>query len=174
MTGVRRLRQGMVAVLLAGSFVQASPAPVAGAEPPEAESAPPEAAGRIRGPGGPPPPFEAMLERHAERLGLEPAARSEIRSIAIAARDEARGLERRVRELHDELRTLLDQEKPDLEATLGQAERIGSAETDLHKLRLRTMLRIRDLLTPEQRRELVRIHEERRSKRHHGREPDGW
>ncbi len=44
-----------------------------------------------------------------------------------------------------------------------QAERIGAAKTELKKERLRTMLSIRALLTPEQRRELVRIHEEMRA-----------
>jgi Spy/CpxP family protein refolding chaperone len=109
-----------------------------------------------------------MIERNAERLGLDERTRAEIRSIADAARAESRGLKEGLRTLHAELRKLLDQETPDLEATLGQAERIGAAETELHKLRLRTMLRIRGLLTPEQRQELVRIHAERRRERGHG------
>ena len=69
------------------------------------------------------------------------------------------------------MRKLLDQEAPDLNGILRQADRIGAIETELNKLRLRTMLRIRGLLTPEQRQELVRIHEERRRERGHGDPP---
>jgi Spy/CpxP family protein refolding chaperone len=49
-----------------------------------------------------------------------------------------------------------------------QAEKIGALETDLQKQRLHTMLRIRALLTPEQRDELVKIHEERRGRHRRG------
>jgi Spy/CpxP family protein refolding chaperone len=45
------------------------------------------------------------------------------------------------------------------------ADQIGAAETALDKHRLATLLQIRNLLTPEQRRELVRIHEEHRRAR---------
>jgi Spy/CpxP family protein refolding chaperone len=54
-----------------------------------------------------------------------------------------------------------------------KAEAIGGAETALQKERLRTMLAIRALLTPEQRRELVRIHEEFRAE-HPKLEHGGW
>ncbi len=116
-----------------------------------------------------PPPFEDVLERHAGRLGLDAKTRQEIRTLADEARAESKELESTLHALHEELRNLLDQDSPDLDAALQQTERIGSAETSLHKLRLRTMLRIRALLTPEQRKELVRMHEERR-RRHTG----GW
>ena len=42
------------------------------------------------------------------------------------------------------------------------ADRIGAAETELKKQRLRTMLEVRALLSPEQRQKLVKIFEERR------------
>jgi Spy/CpxP family protein refolding chaperone len=64
------------------------------------------------------------------------------------------------------MRRLLGQDRPDEAAVMQQAERIGALEIELHKQRLRTMLRIRALLTPEQRRELVTIHGER----HRGRQ----
>ena len=57
---------------------------------------------------------------------------------------------------------------------LAKADEIGRAETALKKERLRTMLAIRALLTSEQRRELVRIHEEFRARRKRSRESGGW
>ena len=49
------------------------------------------------------------------------------------------------------------------------ADRIGAVETELKKQRLRTMLEVRALLSPEQRQKLVKIFEERRrSNARHG------
>lgn len=172
MSGMRTFRPWIVSAAVAVSFANSTLPGVAFADPPGPAPGSADHPGEPR--GSAPPPFEALLERHADRLGLGEQTRSEIRTIAVAARGEARALEKRLHDLHGELRALLDQDAPDLEAALAQAERIGSAETDLHKLRLRTMLRIRELLTPEQRRELVRIHEERRSRRHRGPTGDGW
>jgi Spy/CpxP family protein refolding chaperone len=120
-------------------------------------------------PGGgrrPMPSLDRLLERHAERLGLDDATEARIRAIADARRDEGERLAERVRALHGEMHALLDQDAPDTDAVMRQAEAIGAAETEMHKQRLATLLEIRALLTPEQRRELVRIFEER--KREHG------
>jgi Spy/CpxP family protein refolding chaperone len=131
-----------------------------------ASLAPRSAAAQPPGGGGPRrPPIDQVLERHAERLGLDDATRARIREIADAARREAEPREQELRGLHDEMRALLEQESPEVDAVMGQAERIGTAETELQKQRLRTLLAIRALLTPEQRAELVRIHEERRKER---------
>jgi Spy/CpxP family protein refolding chaperone len=127
-------------------------------------------------PGGPPsrggrggmPSFDRVLDRHAERLGLDDATRARIRAIADARRDEGERLAERVRALHGEMHALLDQDAPDTDAVMRQAEAIGAAETEMHKQRLATLLEIRALLTPEQRRELVRIFEERKSERGRG------
>jgi Spy/CpxP family protein refolding chaperone len=112
------------------------------------------------------PPLDALLERDAERLGLDAETLARIRASADASRPEH---ERRVDELHAlrlEMRTLLGEDAPDRDAVMQLADRIGAAETALDKHRLATLLEIRALLTPEQRRELVRIHEERRRERH--------
>jgi Spy/CpxP family protein refolding chaperone len=66
---------------------------------------------------------------------------------------------------------MLSADAPELDAVLAKADEIGRAETELKKERLRSMLAIRALLTSEQRRELVRIHEEYRAQR---RESRGW
>jgi Spy/CpxP family protein refolding chaperone len=112
------------------------------------------------------PPLDALLERDAERLGLDAETLARIRASADASRPER---ERRVDELHAlrlEMRTLLAEDAPDRDAVMQLADRIGAAETALDKHRLATLLEIRALLTPEQRRELVRIHEERWRERH--------
>jgi Spy/CpxP family protein refolding chaperone len=108
------------------------------------------------------PPLDALLERHAERLGLGAEALAKIRAAADASRPEHERLEGELHALRLEMRALLSEDAPDPDAVMQLADRIGAAETALDRHRLATLLEIRKLLTPEQRRELVRIHEERR------------
>jgi Spy/CpxP family protein refolding chaperone len=140
------------------------------------------AAAAARPPGGGPrhhgpPPIDRALERHADRLGLDDAARARIRELAEAGRAEQAELRDSLSARHEEMRALLDQDAPDEQAVLGQAERIGELETALQKERLRTMLKIRALLTPAQRAELVTIHQEMRERhreRRGGPHGDRW
>jgi Spy/CpxP family protein refolding chaperone len=108
--------------------------------------------------------IERLLERHAERLQLDDATRERIRALAEAGREKSAPQRESLRQLREETHVLLTADAPEETAVLAKAEAIGQAETALHKERLRTMLAIRALLSPEQRRELVRIHEEFRAK----------
>ncbi|MCX5738895.1 MAG: periplasmic heavy metal sensor [Proteobacteria bacterium] len=117
-----------------------------------------------RGPHGP-PPIEHVLERHAGELGLGADTRAAIRAIAAKARLDERPASEELRTLHEQMRTLLEGDSPKLDDVMQWADRIGAAETELKKSRLRTMLEIRTLLTPEQRQKLVKIFEERRGRR---------
>jgi Spy/CpxP family protein refolding chaperone len=136
------------------------------AAPPAAEGARAEQPqeGRRHGRRGP-PALEAVLERHAARLGLDDATRERIRDIAEQGRAEGEPLREELRAQHQRMRELLSQDLPDEAAVMRQAEQLGEVETRLHQHRLRTMLRIRALLTSEQRQELVRIREERKQRR---------
>ena len=111
------------------------------------------------------PGIERLLERHADRLQLDAATQERIRAMAAASRDQARPLRDQAHRLHDELRALLSSDAPEQAAVLAKADELGRIETELKKQRLRTMLEIRALLTPEQRREMVKIHEEMRAER---------
>ena len=106
-----------------------------------------------------------MLDRHAEELGIDANARAAIREIAAKAREDERPAAEEVRMLHEQLRKRLEGDAPKLDDVMQWADRIGAAETELKKQRLRTMLEIRTLLTPEQRQKLVTIFEERRGRR---------
>jgi hypothetical protein len=57
------------------------------------------------------------------------------------------------------MRTLLSQEVPNAAAVMQQADAIGALELAILKQRLQVMLRIRALLTPAQRQELMRLQE---------------
>jgi Spy/CpxP family protein refolding chaperone len=112
------------------------------------------------------PPLDALLERHAERLDLDAETLARIRAAADASRPEHERLAEELHALRMEMRALLDGDTPDRDAVMRLADRVGSAETALDKHRLATLLEIRALLTAEQRRELVRIHQERRRERY--------
>ncbi len=117
------------------------------------------------------PGIDRILDHHAERLHLDDATRERIRAIAEASRQQTQPQRDALHRLHDEMHALLSADAPELDAVLAKADEIGRAETALKKERLRTMLAVRALLTSEQRRELVRIHEEFRAEH---RESDGW
>jgi Spy/CpxP family protein refolding chaperone len=144
---------GSVAALLAGLAV----ASVGFAQPPFGGHH--RDGGHHRGHG--PPGF---IEEHATRIGLDDETQEAIETIVDESREQARKLHVELRGLHREMHDLLSQETPDEAAVMQQAEAIGAAETELHKHRLGTLIKIRALHTPEQRGELARIREETREK----------
>jgi Spy/CpxP family protein refolding chaperone len=113
-----------------------------------------------RGEGGP----GRMLDYHAERLDLDDETRDAIDQIVEESRAGGEDLRAELRAAHAQLRELLAEPSPDEGAVMRQAEVIGEIETAERKHRLAAMLRIRELLTPEQREELVQIREEQRSR----------
>jgi len=104
---------------------------------------------------------ERFLERYADRLGVDDETRSRIEQKFDASRKQAEPLHIALREAHHELHEMLRAEEPDRDAILDQADRIGALEVELRKLRLTTLLEVRGMLTPEQRAEMVAIHDER-------------
>lgn len=127
------------------------------------EDGPPGPGSGWRGRHGP-PPIDRILERHAEELGLSDAVREQVRGVAEAAEEEQQPLDDALAEQREVLHELLSQDAPDADAVLRQADVVGAAETEVHKQRLRTLLAVRALLTPDQRRTLVQIFEERRKR----------
>jgi Spy/CpxP family protein refolding chaperone len=132
------------------------------------------AAGGARPPGPPPgppgPPPLGIVTRNAARLGLDDATLQAIGQIVRESQDRDQVLRDQLRAAHERMHQILSQASPDEPAALAQADAIGALETELHKNRLRAILRIRATLTPEQREELIRIRDEERPdwRRHHG------
>ena len=109
------------------------------------------------GPPGPPGP-EGLIEEHADRLGLDDEARAAIQAIVDESHERAAGLHEDHREARRALRDLLSQGLPDEATVMQQAELLGAIETQMTTHRLQTLLRIRALLTPEQREEMMAMH----------------
>jgi Spy/CpxP family protein refolding chaperone len=105
------------------------------------------------------------IERHAEELGLDEAKLAEIRAILDASRAQADGIHDEHRAARKAMHDLLDQDEPDRAAVMKQAEVLGEIEVRKHKHRLETMLKIREMLTPEQRAQLRTLKDEMRERR---------
>jgi Spy/CpxP family protein refolding chaperone len=108
-----------------------------------------------RPPGGPPwtPPDE-RLEAHLRELGLDSAQFEKVHAILSEAKRTREQSDGRMRKAFDEMRALLEQDKPDEAAVMQQADRIGSLLTEGRKAMLRALLAVRADLTPEQRQKL--------------------
>ena len=103
-----------------------------------------------------------FLEEHADRLGLDQETRDQIRAKLEASRAESEPLRERVHEGYRAIRELLMQDAPERDEVMKLVEELGELRTELGKLRLATLLEVRALLTPEQRAEMIAIHEERK------------
>ena len=97
------------------------------------------------------------LERHAKDLGLDEKTLAAVRKIAEESRD---ANNRHAEELRTESRRLgekLDEEMPDVKVLAKQAEAMGRVWTDALKERVETSARLRQLLTPEQRKQAAEL-----------------
>jgi Spy/CpxP family protein refolding chaperone len=124
--------------------------------------------GRRGGPGergGPGGPGFGFIEQHAEELGVDEAALEKIRAIVEEARSEGQEIHVALRDAHEAMRELLSQDSPDRDAVMSQAEAIGALEIEARKHRLAAFLDVRDLLTPEQRAQLMELRGEARAQR---------
>jgi Spy/CpxP family protein refolding chaperone len=106
--------------------------------------------------GAPPDQF---IAEHAERLGLDQEILTAIRAIVDASRAQGETLRTELRQAQAQMRVLLSQEAPDEAAVMQHADAIGALELAIRQQRLQAMLRIRALLTPAQRQELMRLQE---------------
>ena len=102
---------------------------------------------------------ERFIAEHAEQLDLPQETLTAIRTIVEAARGSQETRRVALRRAYAQMRALLSQEVPNEATVMQQVETINALELAARKQRLQVMLRIRALLTPAQRQELVRLQE---------------
>jgi Spy/CpxP family protein refolding chaperone len=106
-------------------------------------------------PGGPGGPggggMEGRLEYKLSKLGLQPDQQQKIQAILDAAKPQRQQLRTQMHKAFDDMKVLLDQDTPDQNAVLAQADLIGQLTTEAHKGMLTTLLAVRAELTPDQR-----------------------
>jgi hypothetical protein len=101
-----------------------------------------------------------VLGAEAERLGLDQKTREQIKTIVKDSRAQGDEIRAKVRDEREKMRALLSNPEIEESTVMRQADAIGALELEEHKNWLRAMLRIRALLTPEQRSELIKLREE--------------
>ena len=90
------------------------------------------------------------------RLGLDDATRDAVEDLLDEAHQRRRALRPQRREAHQEMRELMEAEEPDEAAIMAVVDRLAALENEARKERIRTLLRVRELLPPEARSELLR------------------
>jgi Spy/CpxP family protein refolding chaperone len=104
------------------------------------------------------PPFRGeRLKQAVAELGLEEKVLTTVNSILDASSVEQQQLRSKLNEAYERMHGLLEQPEPDEATVMSQADVIGALETEARKHRLRTILRVRALLTPEQRVKLLEL-----------------
>lgn len=101
-----------------------------------------------------------ILEEHAEELGLSKETLEKINKIKDASKESCGKLRDQLQTARQELRTLMDQDKPDQQAVMKKVEDIGKLNLEKDKQRTSAMLEIQALLTKEQRAKLKELREE--------------
>jgi Spy/CpxP family protein refolding chaperone len=110
-------------------------------------------------------PEARLIERHAEELGLDEETVAAVKKLADESREEDQKAFEETGKLWARMGELLDQELPDEAALLEQAAAISRAWGEGHKRRLQTTLRVRSLLTPEQRAKFMELRKKVRQPR---------
>ncbi len=98
-----------------------------------------------------PPP---MLIRRAQEIGLTPDQVTKIRQEMLSTQAHAVDLHAKLEHAKIEVTRLLSAEKVDERAVNAQIDEAAKVQAEMHKLHVGAMLRVRALLTPEQRQKL--------------------
>jgi Spy/CpxP family protein refolding chaperone len=106
-----------------------------------------------------------FIARHAERLGLSAETLAAIEAVVDASQERNIALETEADRARDALRATLSGANPDRGQVMAAASAVDAAMASLHRNRLEALLQIHALLSPAQREELVRIREERGTRR---------
>jgi Spy/CpxP family protein refolding chaperone len=103
--------------------------------------------------------LDRFIAAYAEQLALDKETLATIRTLVDASRAQEETRRTELRQAQAQMRALLSQEMPNTATVMQQADTIGALELASRKQRLQVMLRIRALLTPAQRQELMRLQE---------------
>ena len=90
------------------------------------------------------------LAEKIQGLGLNTESQAAVDQVLEQARTTREAQRQELRAAHEQMRTLLDQDAPALDAVMAHADSIGALETQARKQKLETMLALRALIGVEQ------------------------
>lgn len=100
------------------------------------------------------------------QLNLTPEQREQIRSIRQETTSERAAINQRVREANRALETALDSDNPDETAVEQKMRDLAAAQADAMRMRISTEVKIRRVLTVEQRTTLRSLRQQARERQH--------
>ncbi len=115
------------------------------------------------GPGGPPPGGDPlagqifppeMVMKHQRALGLTDDQQKSLRAAVKEAQGEFTDLQWQQHSEVEDLRDLVQQERPDEKAALAQLDKLLKIENQIKRAQLSLALRIKHVLSPEQQQKL--------------------
>jgi Spy/CpxP family protein refolding chaperone len=115
-----------------------------------------------------------MVMRHAQDIGLSDEQREEITSVIQQVQTDIVPLEWEVRERTEALADLLEEPRVDEATALAQVERVTEIENQMKKTHLTLLIRVKNLLSEDQQRQLLTLREERREDFRGRRGMRGW
>jgi len=97
------------------------------------------------------------LERNAKDLGLDEKTLAQVRKLGDEARDAARRRQEELQAKGKQLSETFAKEMPDAAALSKEADAVGRLWTEALKERLHESVKLRELLTPEQRKKAAEL-----------------
>ena len=98
-----------------------------------------------------------LVERNAKRLELDEKTLAAVQALATEAGAREEKLNKQTREERLKLRDLLNEELPEEAALMKQVKVVSDLGIEIQKHQMATTLRLRKLLTAEQRKELMEL-----------------
>ena len=111
----------------------------------------------------------SIFAEAAEPLGLTPDQVTKLERLSAESHEHASMLRAERRALQGELNDLLRQDEPSIDDVMAYADELGVLDTRIRKHHLASLLAVRAVLTPEQRRDVLvvvkQINDRRRAER---------
>ncbi|MCB9555186.1 MAG: periplasmic heavy metal sensor [Deltaproteobacteria bacterium] len=117
------------------------------------------------GPGGPGGPMVEKLHRLATQLNLDSTTRAKINALAAQTKTAAQALRPKFRKARQALREALNEANPTERKVLARADVLNRLRTELDRIQLKALVKMHQLLTPQQRDKLRELRKDRRAKR---------
>ena len=105
------------------------------------------------------------IEAFADQLGLDQETKDKLKAIKRQTRHDMMDARFAVKKEKLTLRELLEEEAPNERQIMSQLEEIGRLEVEARKIKVRSLLAARELLTPEQRLAVKELRRAQKDKR---------
>jgi Spy/CpxP family protein refolding chaperone len=105
------------------------------------------------------------IEKIADKLGVSEETAKQMKSLVYESKRKGIPLKAKGEAARLDLRELMDSDAPDEAQVMAKIEAIGQIQIEARKLRIGTMLKVRALLTPEQRKTLRKMMARRMGKK---------